>query len=165
MVMSVRLLLMSALVVLMTVAIVASTAVALPVEGPFWQVNNTKLSAGMTKAVEGKIVPGTVGVLFSKVGGKSIEIVCKKFAPTFSIFNGTQHGESLGKAVFEECIVRENGVAIKECEVNPGATPKNSIITEEVKNSLWYHATNLNKPRQHCSKYSSCQKPEKYLLV
>jgi hypothetical protein len=115
--------------------------------GPFWQVNNTKLPVGATRAVEGNIVPGTVGILFAKVAGKTIEVVCKKFTPTISIFNATQNGESLGKAVFEECVIREDGVTIKECEVNPEAKPKNSITTEEVRNSLWYHVTNLNKTK------------------
>jgi hypothetical protein len=125
----------------------APPAHALPTEGPFWQVNNTKLPFGATRAVEGEIVPGTVGTLFSHVGGKTIEQVCKKFTSTTSIFNGTQHGEGLGKAVYEECIVRENGVAIKECEVNPEAKPKNSVTTTEVKGSLWYSVTNLGKTR------------------
>lgn len=115
--------------------------------GPYWQVNNTKLPEGATRGVGGNIVAGTVGILFAKVAGKTIEIVCKKFTPTISIFNSSQHGESVGKAVFEECIVRENGTAIKECEVNPEAKPKNSITTEEVRNSLWYHVTNLNKTK------------------
>jgi hypothetical protein len=143
-----KLMLLSMLVVVVVGAVASSTAsAALPTEGPYWQVNNTKLALGATRAVEGNIVPGTVGILFANVAGKKIEIVCKKFTPTISIFNGTQHGESLGRAVFEECSVRENGVAITECEVNPEATPKNSVTTEEVKNSLWYHVTNLNKTK------------------
>jgi hypothetical protein len=128
-------------------AVGSSLALALPTEGPFWQVNNTKLPVGATRAVGGNIVPGTVGILFSRVAGKLIENVCKKFTPTVSIFNSTQHGEGLGKSVYEECIVRENGVQIKECEVNPEAKPKNSVTTEEVKGSLWYSVTNLGKTR------------------
>jgi hypothetical protein len=143
-----KLMLLSMLVVIVVGAVASSTASALlPTEGPFWQVNNTKLALGATRAVTGAIVPGTVGTLFAKVAGKTIEIVCKKFTPTISIFNSTQHGESLGKAVFEECIVQENGTLIKECEVNPTATPKNSVTTTEIKNSLWYHVTNLNKTK------------------
>jgi hypothetical protein len=125
----------------------STTAFALPTTGPFWQVNNTKLPLGATRAVTGVIVPGTVGILFDKIAGKSIEMVCKKFTPTVSIFNGTQHGEGLGKAVYEECIIRENGTSIFECELNPEATPKNSVTTAEVKGSLWYSVTNLGKTR------------------
>jgi hypothetical protein len=142
-----RLTLLGVLAILIASATAASTASALPTEGPFWQVNNTKLPFGATRAVEGKIVPGTVEMIYLNFFGKSIEMVCKKFTPTISIFNSTQHGESLGKAVYEECIVRESGISIRECEVNPEATPKNSITTEEVKNSLWYHVTNLNKTK------------------
>jgi hypothetical protein len=142
-----KLMLLSVLVVFVVGAVASSAASALPTEGPFWQVNNTKLALGQTRAVEGNIVPGTVGVLFAHISGKAIEIVCKKFTPTISIFNSTQHGESLGKAIFEECIVRENGTPIAGCEVNPSATPANSVKTEEIKNSLWYHVTNLNKTK------------------
>ena len=128
-------------------AVGSSPALALPTEGPFWQVNNTKLRVGATRAVTGNIVPGTVGILFDNVGGKSVEMVCKKFTPTVSIFNSTQHGEGLGKTVYEECIIREKGMAIEMCELNPEATPKNSVTTAEVKGSLWYGVTNLGKTR------------------
>jgi hypothetical protein len=156
-----------ALLVVLMVAVVgavgSSPAYALPTEGPFWQVNNTKLPVGATRAVTGNIVPGTVGITFLQVAGKKIEIVCKKFTPTISIFNGTQHGESLGKTIYEECIVREDGVAIKECEVNPSATPKNSVTTEEIKNSLWYHVTNLNKTKTALQQVLFLPKTDKVL--
>jgi hypothetical protein len=142
----VKLLMVSGLMVLM-VGATASTVSALPTAGPFWQVNNTKLSVGATKAVEGKIVSGTAAVISGKVAGKMIEIVCKTFQPTVSIFNSTQHGEGLGKAVFEECVVLESGTAIKECEVNAEAKPKNSITTTEVRSSLWYGVTNVGKTK------------------
>jgi hypothetical protein len=131
----------------LTAGTMTSTASALPTTGPFWQVNNTKLPAGATRAVTGIIVPGTINTLNFKRVGKIFEIVCKKITPTFSIFNSTQHGESIGKAAFEECVFREDGVAIQECEVNPTANPQSSITTTEVKGSLWYHVTNLNKTK------------------
>jgi hypothetical protein len=141
---------LASLVVLMVAvvgAVGSSPAFALPTEGPFWQVNNTKLPVGATRAVVGNIVPGTSGIIFARIAGKLIEGTCEKFKPTVSIFNSTQHGEGLGKMVLEACIARENGVSIKECEVNPEASPKNSVTSTEVRGSLWYAVTNLNKTK------------------
>ena len=144
----VRLMLLGVLVMFVVGAVASSTASALPTEGPFWQVGGAQLPVGTKKAIVNRLHTGTEASLIGHIGNIWLLIMCKKAESTGFIFNGTQHGESEETITFSKNVMYPNPPAsyagpytlLSECK------PKEPIEAK-VKDSLWYHTTNVGKTR------------------
>lgn len=140
----------SVLAVFLASAILPSTALALPTEGPFWVVSGSALPQGESKAVTGKAVSSTS--LYGKVGGKFLKLTCTAGTSSGSLFDATAYGEGLEKIAFSGCTKVEEASSstgpytlVKNCEID--AENGNDLTTNEIKTSLWYDSTNVGKTR------------------